>query len=88
MSIDSIEDIVNPYQKPKNKLNFPGPWMIIVLVFAFILFLLGGTVVIKFIQLLFYSPMATGGIPIWAIFVVGGVVLLAMRRKRIYGGYA
>tara|TARA_Y100000310_G_scaffold344064_1_gene454900 strand:- start:1842 stop:2084 length:243 start_codon:yes stop_codon:yes gene_type:complete len=50
------------------------------------MFLFGIGTVIKFFQIM-WSPVASGTIPTWSLFVIGLLVLLFMKRKRLTGSY-
>lgn len=56
-----------------------GPMMILVLAIAIPIFIFGIGATIKAFQLIF-SPITSGSIPIWVIFLIGLLVIIAKRR--------
>tara|TARA_Y100000310_G_C20501464_1_gene724203 strand:- start:48 stop:278 length:231 start_codon:yes stop_codon:yes gene_type:complete len=58
-----------------------GVWLVGMLALAIPIFLFGIGAVIKAFQVMFFSPIASGSIPIWSLFVVGILVIMYIRRR-------
>lgn len=55
--------------------------MLVVIAIAIPILIFGLTAAIKFIQIMFFSPITKGSIPVWAVFVIGFIIILWMRRR-------
>lgn len=74
MAVDELE-----------KLKFGAKkWMYVFFAIAILPFIaFGFTAVIGFYRII-TSPVTTGSVPVWAIFIVGIIILIVMRRSKRY----